>query len=88
MRLPLVWLAMAISLPGRRFASDAMTRRLRSTATRKQISETDCLASSAVARSKLVRVVLLPKKTPVVRGGKGAEKRKSERRCQSANGWR
>jgi hypothetical protein len=30
--------------------------------TRKQISETDCLASSAVARLRLVRMVLLPKK--------------------------
>ena len=34
--------------------------------TRKQTSETDYLASSVVAHLRLVRVVLLPKKIPVV----------------------
>jgi hypothetical protein len=34
--------------------------------TRKQISETNYLAPSVVARLRLVRVVLLPKKIPIV----------------------
>lgn len=60
--------------------------------TRKQTSETDCLASSAVAHLRLERVVLLWKKIPVVGRGKGTEKKyigepKSERMIAS-NRWR